>query len=165
MALKRAIKSFWMHYYNLGGRTSRSDYWWAMLGHVIIFVVWLAVFLSVLGTNDSLESLRITSVSTMWLAINNWTQTSSDMMLVVDIGLVVVAFLLLPTIAIHIRRLRDVGIHPLLAWNIWILSVIWVMPLNSAVITGISLSALLLSIGLTSLPTSSVMRLLRMNED
>lgn len=136
-----------------------------MLGHVIIFVVWLAVFLSVLGTNDSLESLRITSVSTMWLAINNWTQTSSDMMLVVDIGLVVVAFLLLPTIAIHIRRLRDVGIHPLLAWNIWILSVIWVMPLNSAVITGISLSALLLSIGLTSLPTSSVTRLLRMNED
>ena len=126
---------------------------------------WLAVFLSVLGTNDSLESLRITSVSTMWLAINNWTQTSSDMMLVVDIGLVVVAFLLLPTIAIHIRRLRDVGIHPLLAWNIWILSVIWVMPLNSAVITGISLSALLLSIGLTSLPTSSVTRLLRMNED
>lgn len=86
-------------------------------------------------------------------------------MLVVDIGLVVVAFLLLPTIAIHIRRLRDVGIHPLLAWNIWILSVIWVMPLNSAVITGISLSALLLSIGLTSLPTSSVTRLLRMNED
>ena len=165
MALKRAIKSFWMHSYNLGGRTSRSDYWWAMLGHVIIFVVWLAVFLSVLGTNDSLESLRITSVSTMWLAINNWTQTSSDMMLVVDIGLVVVAFLLLPTIAIHIRRLRDVGIHPLLAWNIWILSVIWVMPLNSAVITGISLSALLLSIGLTSLPTSSVTRLLRMNED
>lgn len=165
MALKRAIKSFWMHYYNLGGRKSRSDYWWAMLGHVIIFVVWLAVFLSVLGTNDSLESLRITSVSTMWLAINNWTQTSSDMMLVVDIGLVVVAFLLLPTIAIHIRRLRDVGIHPLLDWNIWILSVIWVMPLNSAVITGISLSALLLSIGLTSLPTSSVTRLLRMNED
>ena len=165
MALKKAIKSFWVHYYNLGGHTSRSDYWWVMLSHVIMFVMWLGVFFSVLGTNASLESLQINSVSTMWLAINTWTQTSSDMMLVVDIGLVIAAFLLLPTIAIHIRRLRDVGIHPLLAWNIWILSAIWVLPLNSDVITAISLSVLLLSIGLTVLPTASVTRLLHLIED
>lgn len=46
MALKKAIKSFWVHYYNLGGHTSRSDYWWVMLSHVIMFVMWLGVLFS-----------------------------------------------------------------------------------------------------------------------
>ena len=49
-----AYKKFWTHYADFSGRSSRSDYWWAFLCHMIIIVplfiiFWASAFGSILS--------------------------------------------------------------------------------------------------------------------
>ena len=90
-----AIKYGFQNYANFKGVADRATYWWWMLLYgMVIFVV------QIVSTLASSALMYQTSVATL-LAVTNF------------LSLVPLA-LYLPTLALTIRRMRDVGLNPLL---------------------------------------------------
>ena len=88
-----AYKKFWKGYVDFEGRSTRSDYWFAYLANmltVVAFYVLLAVFGGIAGATDS------------------------SFLAVISLILLLIFFaygvaMVLPGIAITVRRLRDAG--------------------------------------------------------
>ena len=88
-----AYKKFWKGYVDFEGRSTRSDYWFAYLAHmltVVAFYVLLAVFGGIAGATDS-----------SFLAV------ISLILLLIFFAYGIAACL--PGIAVTVRRLRDAG--------------------------------------------------------
>ncbi|MEO0027462.1 MAG: hypothetical protein RLZZ258_537 [Actinomycetota bacterium] len=79
MSFGDAIKSFFKNYANFNGRARRSEYWFATL-----FVVLVSIPLSAIGTD--FEHMTYGPLYTIWTIA-----------------------ILLPSLAIAVRRLHDVG--------------------------------------------------------
>ena len=77
MGFVDAVKSFFTRYVDFSGRSSRSEYWWAYLGIILIFIV-LGLISGLLG--ETIGSL------------------------VLGIGYLAI---IIPSIAIGVRRLHD----------------------------------------------------------
>ena len=77
MGFVDAVKSFFTRYLDFSGRSSRSEYWWAYLGIILIFIV-LGLISGLLG--ETIGSL------------------------VLGIGYLAI---IIPSIAIGVRRLHD----------------------------------------------------------
>lgn len=81
--IMRAYLDFWKNYVNFSGRTGRRDYWIATLWHIILLVG--MYLLTLLG--------------------GTWK-------VVMDVALCVYYFaMLIPSISMEVRRLRDGGFH------------------------------------------------------
>ncbi len=78
MGFQEAVKSFFTRYTDFNGRSSRSEYWWAYLGIMLIFFV-IGLVSGLLG-----ETVGSAVIGIAYLAI------------------------LIPSIAIAVRRLHDV---------------------------------------------------------
>ncbi|MHA3960854.1 DUF805 domain-containing protein [Synechococcus sp. LTW-G] len=91
----RAYFAFWKRSFDFTGRTSRSDFWWAIAGNLsaiaIVFVAWYLVRFVCIG--DCAESTKVMSTMS---------------------ALLYLAASFIPNISIQIRRLRDVGQSPYL---------------------------------------------------
>ena len=93
-----AYKKFWKGYVDFTGRSTRSDYWLAVLANLILIVL----FYAVLGTLAAID-----------VSVN---QGASDFGIVMSL-IMITAFTiyiiaaLLPLLTIRIRRLRDAGYH------------------------------------------------------
>ena len=96
-----AYKNFFKNYAEFTGRSSRSDYWWVWLGNFILSIpFWIIYFYTVF-------------LSTVMDSIDDSVSEATFMVL----GLVVIIYaifylaILVPTLALSVRRLRDAGFH------------------------------------------------------
>ena len=96
-----AYKNFFKNYAEFTGRSTRSDYWWVWLGNFILSIpFWIIYFYTVF-------------LSTVMDSINDSASEATFMVL----GLVVIIYaifylaILVPTLALSVRRLRDAGFH------------------------------------------------------
>ncbi|KXT84523.1 hypothetical protein STRDD11_00914 [Streptococcus sp. DD11] len=93
-----AYKKFWKGYVDFTGRSTRSDYWFAVLANVLLFILFYAV----------LGILAVIDVSANQGASNFGIITSLILLTAVTVYIIAA---LLPSLAIRIRRLRDGGYH------------------------------------------------------
>ena len=98
-----AYKKFWKGYVDFTGRSTRPEYWWPILCHFLVLVLIPCTFLLI---KSVLNSETGGALST----------TFAGLMVVYYIAI------LLPSLAIQVRRLRDGGYH-------WALLFLYLVPL------------------------------------
>ena len=87
-----AYKSFFKGYVDFAGRSTRSEYWWVWLGNMILLIPFYSAYGNALA-NSRDEGALIALGGT------------------VIIYMVIGLALLLPGLALTVRRLRDAGFH------------------------------------------------------
>lgn len=89
----KAYKKYWMGYFDFTGRSSRSDYWLAVLANTIVSIILFTVII---------------------VAIL-FDRPGSDYHIILNLlyGLAMVYFFAtyIPSIALQVHRLRDAGFH------------------------------------------------------
>lgn len=96
-----AYKNFFKNYAEFTGRSTRPDFWWVWLGNLILSIpFWIIYFYTVF-------------LSAVMDSINDSVSEATFMVfgLVVIIYLVFFLAILVPTLALSVRRLRDAGFH------------------------------------------------------
>ena len=96
-----AYKNFFKNYAEFTGRSTRPDYWWVWLGNFILSIpFWIIYFYTVFlsAVMDSVDD-SVSKATFMVLG------------LVVIIYVVFYLAILVPTLALSVRRLRDAGFH------------------------------------------------------
>ena len=96
-----AYKNFFKNYAEFTGRSTRPDYWWVWLGNLILSIpFWIIYFYTVF-------------LSTVMYSVSDSASEATFMVfgLVAIIYVVFYLAILVPTIALTIRRLRDAGFH------------------------------------------------------
>ena len=96
-----AYKNFFKGYVDFAGRSTRSDYWWIWLGNMIIYIPFFFAYGNAIS-NPRNESALIALGGTA--------------IIYMVIGLA----LLLPGLALTVRRLRDAGFHQALIFIVFI---------------------------------------------
>lgn len=94
-----ATKKFWMQTFDYKSTSTRGDYWWAMLGNAILFVL-----VTIIG------SLLIGAILAL---INSGSDGVIDIIVTTFIVFLSLA-VIVPSVSLNVRRLRDVGLPPLL---------------------------------------------------
>ena len=87
-----AIKNFFKGYVDFSGRSTRADYWWIWLANIILSIPFYMVYGAAMANPDS-------EAAVMTLG------------LFVFIYLIFGLAVLLPGLALTVRRLRDAGFH------------------------------------------------------
>lgn len=87
--MKQAWSSFWHNYFNFSGRSTRSEYWWFVLDNFIIGII-LGI---IMGIGQALDRGR-----TGFFTIITYIPYVLYMLAII-----------IPSIALQIRRLHDVG--------------------------------------------------------
>ncbi|MFS9216384.1 DUF805 domain-containing protein [Streptococcus infantis] len=96
-----AYKKFFKNYAEFTGRSTRPDFWWVWLGNFILSIPFWIIYFYVLY------------FSTVMVSVSDSASEAAFMVL----GLVVIIYavfylaILVPTIALSVRRLRDAGFH------------------------------------------------------
>ena len=98
----RAYKKYWMGYVDFTGRSSRSDYWLAVLANTIVTIILFSILIVVI-VFDSPDSPYHIILNILYLLVMTYFPAS-----------------FIPSIAIQVRRLRDAGYH----WALIFLSLI-----------------------------------------
>lgn len=100
MTFKKAVNNCLRKYATFKGRARRSEYWWFML--FILLVGFLPMLpIMVVGVLDDLAMINIESGLMPAMAIL--------LILLAGLGLLALCALLVPSIAVQVRRLHDVG--------------------------------------------------------
>ena len=87
-----AIKNFFKGYVDFSGRSSRADYWWIWLANIILSIPFYMLYGAAMANPDSDAALMTLG-------------------LFVFIYLIFGLAVLLPGLALTVRRLRDAGFH------------------------------------------------------
>lgn len=104
-----AYQNFWRQSFDFKNRSSRSDYWWAFLINLIIYLVLMTTFLFSSGFSAALTADVDHFSAVTWLAL---------------ILLFVWGFAsIVPISALAMRRIRDTGLSPFL-WLVFPVSII-----------------------------------------
>ena len=103
-----AYTNFFIGYVDFAGRSTRSDYWWVWLGNMFIYIPFFFAYGNVMANPRNESAL----IALGGIAI---------------IYMVIGLALLLPSLALMVRRLRDAGFH-------WALIFILFVPLGSNVL-------------------------------
>ncbi len=96
-----AYKNFFKGYVDFSGRSTRSDYWWVWLGNMILLVPFYSAYFKVLAN----------------------PRNETALMALGGIAIIYMIFglaLMLPMLALTVRRLRDAGFHWALIFVIFI---------------------------------------------
>ena len=103
-----AYKNFFKGYVDFAGRSTRSDYWWIWLGNMILYIPFFFSYGNAISNpQDEGALIGLGGTAIIYMVI----------------GLA----LLLPSLALMVRRLRDAGFH-------WALIFILFVPLGSIVL-------------------------------
>ena len=89
----RAYKKYWMGYVDFTGRSSRSDYWLAVLANTIVTIILFSILIVVI-VFDSPNSHYHIILNLLYLFAMTYFSAS-----------------FIPSIALQVRRLRDAGYH------------------------------------------------------
>ena len=100
-----AYKNFFKNYAEFTGRSTRPDFWWVWLGNLILSIpFWIIYFYTVF-------------LSTVMYSVSDSASDSASEATFMVFGLVAIIYavfylaILVPTLALSVRRLRDAGFH------------------------------------------------------
>lgn len=96
-----AYKNFFKNYAEFTGRSTRSDYWWVWLGNFIISIPFWIIYTSSVYLSTEMDSVSDSASEATFMVFG----------LVAIIYAVFYLAILVPTIALSVRRLRDAGFH------------------------------------------------------
>lgn len=105
----KAFTRFWKKYVAFSGRASRSEYWWWFLWNAIIVAV-LSIIVGIIAAATGDYSTHATTSST---GVSAGAETQSPASFILALWYLAI---LIPTVAIQIRRLHDINFR---GW--WIL--------------------------------------------
>ncbi|MGT2924495.1 DUF805 domain-containing protein [Streptococcus caviae] len=110
-----AYKKFWTNYVNFTGRTNRADYWWTVLCNALIVLPFMSAITSIYYLNyyeyigkvyngdiGDIESLVVDTTPNLFTV---------DIIILSILVLLFYLAILVPNLAISVRRLRDAGFH------------------------------------------------------
>ena len=122
----QAFINFWKGYVNFTGRSTRAEFWWMRLWSTIIFFVWLILFVIALVSDASvvnkLDSITGKFDADSTLSFIGSLFSAPFTIIIVMIGVLLALAMILPNIALTIRRYRDAGTVTWVAWVVWALS-------------------------------------------
>ena len=135
-----AYKKFWTHYADFSGRSSRSDYWWVVLCHVIvtaplIIIFWVSAVGSILSAAQDTTYGYEPDPSAIFAG-------AGFAVIFIFILILYALATFVPNLAIIVRRLRDAGYH-------WAFLFLYVGPFLLSFIPVLNIIA-----GIVSLPCS-----------
>ena len=96
-----AYKNFFKGYAEFTGRSTRSDFWWIWLGNLIISIPFWIIYISIVYLSTAIDSVSNSASEAAFMVFG----------LVAIIYAVFYLAILVPTIALSVRRLRDAGFH------------------------------------------------------
>ena len=96
-----AYKNFFKNYAEFTGRSTRPDYWWVWLGNFILSIPFWIIYFYTVFLSAVMDSVSDSASEAAFMIFG----------LVAIIYVVFYLSILVPTIALTIRRLRDAGFH------------------------------------------------------
>ena len=96
-----AYKNFFKNYAEFTGRSTRPDYWWVWLGNLILSIPFWIIYFYTVFLSAVMDSVGETVSEATFMVLG----------LVVIIYAVFFLAILVPTLALSVRRLRDAGFH------------------------------------------------------
>ena len=96
-----AYKNFFKVYAEFTGRSTRPDYWWVWLGNFILSIPFWVIYIYTVFLSAVMDSVSDSASEAAFMIFG----------LVAIIYVVFYLSILVPTIALTIRRLRDAGFH------------------------------------------------------
>ncbi len=123
VSFPQAVGDFFKGYADFRGRSTRAGYWWATLAIVLIYIV-LGVLTAILSSNREYYESPINGVMLF-------------LIIVISLGLIV------PSLALAVRRLRDVGLKSKAILVLYIVYyavyLTWMMSFYSSALNSISM--------------------------
>ena len=96
-----AYKNFFKGYAELTGRSTRSDFWWVWLGNLILSIPFWIIYFYTVYLSTAMDSVSDSASEAAFMVFG----------LFAIIYAVFYLAILVPTIALSVRRLRDAGFH------------------------------------------------------
>ena len=96
-----AYKNFFKNYAEFTGRSTRSDYWWVWLGNFILSIPFWIIYFYTVFLSTVMDSVSDSASEATFMVFG----------LVAIIYAVFYLAILVPTLALSVRRLRDAGFH------------------------------------------------------
>ena len=96
-----AYKNFFKNYAEFTGRSTRPDFWWVWLGNLILSIPFWIIYFYTVFLSAVMDSVSDSASEATFMVLG----------LVVIIYVVFYLAILVPTIALTVRRLRDAGFH------------------------------------------------------
>lgn len=96
-----AYKNFFKNYAEFTGRSTRPDYWWVWLGNFILSIPFWIIYFYTVFLSAVMDSVSDSASEATFMVFG----------LVVIIYVVFYLAILVPTLALSVRRLRDAGFH------------------------------------------------------
>ena len=96
-----AYKHFFKNYAEFTGRSTRPDFWWVWLGNFIISIPFWIIYISIVYLSTEMDSVSDSVSEATFMFFG----------LVAIIYAVFYLAILVPTLALSVRRLRDAGFH------------------------------------------------------
>ena len=96
-----AYKNFFKNYAEFTGRSTRPDYWWVWLGNLILSIPFWIIYFYTVFLSTVMDSVSDSASEAIFMVFG----------LVAIIYAVFYLAILVPTLALSVRRLRDAGFH------------------------------------------------------
>ena len=96
-----AYKNFFKNFAEFTGRSTRPDYWWVWLGNFILSIPFWVIYIYTVYLSAVMDSVSDSASEATFMVFG----------LVAIIYAVFYLAILVPTIALSVRRLRDAGFH------------------------------------------------------
>ena len=96
-----AYKNFFKNYAEFTGRSTRSDYWWVWLGNFILSIPFWIIYFYIVYLSTVMDSVSDSASEAIFMVFG----------LVAIIYAVFYLAILVPILALSVRRLRDAGFH------------------------------------------------------
>ena len=96
-----AYKNFFKNFAEFTGRSTRPDYWWVWLGNLILSVPFWIIYFYTVFLSAVMDSVSDSASEATFMVLG----------LVVIIYAIFYLAILVPTLALSVRRLRDAGFH------------------------------------------------------
>ena len=96
-----AYKNFFKNYAEFTGRSTRPDFWWVWLGNLILSIPFWIIYFYIVYLSTVMDSVSDSASEATFMVLG----------LVAIIYAVFYLAILVPTLALSVRRLRDAGFH------------------------------------------------------
>ena len=96
-----AYKNFFKGYAEFTGRSTRPDYWWVWLGNFILSIPFWVIYIYTVFLSAVMDSVSDSASEATFMVLG----------LVIIIYAIFYLAILVPTLALSVRRLRDAGFH------------------------------------------------------
>ena len=97
----QAYKNFFKNYAEFTGRSTRPDFWWVWLGNLILSIPFWIIYFYIVYLSTVMDSVSDSASEATFIVLG----------LVVIIYAIFYLAILVPTLALSVRRLRDAGFH------------------------------------------------------